>query len=88
MEATLNMGAFQAMDQQELFAVDGGVSEFAKDVVNTGCGIIGGVAGMLVGAAVGVFVGGPYGAAVCGVVGLVVGAYIGNEMADKITSNW
>lgn len=88
MEMTLNMGAFQALDQQELFAVDGGVSDFAKGVVNIGCSIIGSVAGMAVGAVAGVLVGGVYGAAVCGVVGLAVGGYIGYKMADEITSNW
>jgi len=88
MELALNLGAFEALDNNDLLAVDGGASKFAVAVVNIGCGVIGGAIGAGVGALAGAAVGGFWGGAVGGVVGLVGGAVGGYYLADSITSNW
>lgn len=89
MEMAMNVGAFEALNDDELMLVDGGASKFAVAVVNIGCSIIAGVvcagAGALAGAACG---GGIPGAIVGGLVGLVGGAVLGYCMADAITSQW
>lgn len=61
MEMTLNMGAFEALNTNEMYAVDGGIKIF-------GCSLGGLTSGTLAGAAVGGTIGGP--------VGLVVGALV------------
>ena len=89
MELALNMGAFEALDYNELFAVDGGASKFAIAVVNIGCSIIAGVVFAGVGAAIGAACGGGVpGAIVGGLIGLVGGAVAGYYMAQSITSKW
>ena len=61
MEMTLNMGAFEALNTNEMYAVDGGIKI-------SGCSLGGLTSGTLAGAAVGGTIGGP--------VGLVVGALV------------
>ena len=82
------MDAFETLNDSELFAVDGGASEFAVAVVNIGCGIIAGAVCTGAGAVVGAVVGGVPGAVIGGVIGLVGGAILGYYMADAITSQW
>ena len=76
MEKTLNMGTFEALDQQELFAVDGGEftwKGFTKAVA------VGAATGALAGAAAGGVGAGP-GALAGGLIGGI--AYCLDEIYD------
>lgn len=79
MEMALNMGAFETMDQNELFAVDGG---FDGDAFFTGVGILG--AGLLAIVALpeAALVGAAYG--VCCVGAAAVGAASGWFMGSGL----
>ena len=88
MEMTLNMGAFEALDQQELFAVDGGWT--AEQWIVGACTVVGAAVGFAIGGPIGAAVGakcGAYGAFATAVVTIAIDVgcgYVGNRVANAI----